>query len=121
MSASADDRLVIAKSRACWLVDSPFAVAISRNAVFTGENGLRTMKFASASCAAFRVDPVWAPSALTSLNSAVYWALWRGGSGGTLNWLPPCSENGRTSPIHENTLLLRGGTGRHAPGVVPIG
>src|SRR5689334_21309910 len=113
--------VVIANSRACWAVERLLLLERSRKVALCWEHGFTTIQFASASWSAVRLEPVFAPSALTSLNSFAYCLLVSFGGASVLNWFVRSSENGRTSPIHAKTLLAVGGTGRHSPGSVPTG
>src|SRR4029079_7652878 len=99
----------------------PYLVERSRKILFCGPNGFTTIQFASASWAAVRDEPVFAPTALTSLNSRAYCLLESFGGASTLNWFVRRSENGRMLPTVAKTLRLVGGTRRHWPGCVPTG
>src|SRR5688572_2779004 len=72
---SAPDMLVMAWNRACSLIDSPFEAATWRMAPYRLGAGCGAVQYASKVCAAVRVALLSAPTAFTSLNSVVYWAL----------------------------------------------
>src|SRR5215204_2150399 len=116
MRASADDMLVIAKSRACSLVERSSSPAISRSAVFMNRNGLPEAHPAREVCSSLLVDAVWRPRALTSLNSLAYCVLVKAGGGSTRSWLPLVSENGSILRSQAKTLLESGTTVTHFPG-----
>src|SRR5918993_3304913 len=93
MSESALDTLVITNKRACSLVDSPRARAMSRSPRLTIPNGLPDAQFARAACRGVRVEVVL-PSALTSLNSAAYAALSSAKGAPMRYWSALSSANG---------------------------
>jgi len=109
MSASAEDMLVMTKRRACSAVESPRAAAISRNARFVIGMGLVETKRASSVCSAVRLESVAAPSALTSLYSAAYFALARSSGPFVRNCDVLFSVNGRTFETHAKGSLPKAG------------
>ena len=72
-------------SRACWTVDSPRALAMSRRPLFMYGTGLAPTNPARDVWAGVRLEPTCAPRALTSLNSAAYWALVTAGGPSVVN------------------------------------
>src|SRR5262245_43870799 len=110
MSTAANSRAVSLMSIACRAVRS-------RSAAWYGPIATSVVNSAVSVCCAVRVEPTFAPSALTSLKSFVYSAeVNAGGSPGRncvddvivsgFTWLSQGSKNGGNV----------GGAGRHTPG-----
>src|SRR4030095_426132 len=73
-------------------------------------------------CSSVRVEPVVAPSSVTSLESVAYCALSREGGPGGRNWEPLLIPNGATNPHWGNKYGAEaGGVGNQTPGPLPPG
>src|SRR5436190_408802 len=118
MSASAADMLVMAKYRASWLIVSPFATETCRSAALNIGIGWAPDHCASEVWASVRVEPVARPSAFTSLNSVVYWALVRADTPAVWKNSGRGRVKGLTLRTHPFGSLAVGAAlaGRHCPG-----
>ena len=83
-------------------------MAISRKPLFMYGTGLADTKLARSVSTSVRVDPVAAPFALTSLNSAAYSALVTARGPSVRHWLVDFIVNGFTWPVQANAVAVAG-------------